>query len=85
MMHQKAVDRIREGFTRAAMAATREPSHRVGHLCTVDHWLDQYLDSSMRATEWDADQWGFGAGTWMEAERAQMNARSGTFWPKEII
>ena len=48
-----------------------------------DFYLDQFADSLLRATEWDAEQWGFDADRWMETERIQLAERGGRFWPKE--
>jgi hypothetical protein len=50
-----------------------------------DHLLDQLYDSTYRATEWDAEQWGFDAAGWMKDERAAMRARKGRDWPSEVI
>jgi hypothetical protein len=50
----------------------------------VDAWLDLYYDSAHRATEWDADRWGFNADRWMQAERAVIANRGGKDWPTEI-
>lgn len=41
----------------------------------ADHYLDQWIDYTTRATEWDADQWGFPV-NWMEKERLIMDARA---------
>ena len=41
----------------------------------ADYWLDQLFDALTRATEWDADGWGFNPTTWMEKERALMRSR----------
>ncbi len=48
-----------------------------------DLYLDQYADALLRATEWDADQWGFNPSRWMEDERAELAARGGRDWPTE--
>ena len=47
------------------------------HPASADHWLDQWLDVTTRATDWDAAQWGFPA-RWMAAERAEMERRRRT-------
>ena len=44
-MHPKARDRMLRRL------ATCLPEHQ-------DYYLDEYLDSAQRATEWDAAQWG---------------------------
>lgn len=41
----------------------------------VDLYLDRYLDYRDRATEWDADQWGFDPDTWMWEHRQEMEGR----------
>lgn len=41
----------------------------------VDTYLDIWWDYTERATEWDADQWGFDPTRWMEKERAEMESR----------
>lgn len=43
------------------------------HPESVDYWLDQWWDMTQRATEWDADAWGFDP-QWMAEERARMAA-----------
>jgi hypothetical protein len=43
----------------------------------ADYWLDQWIDATTRATEWDADQWGFNPDRWMAEERAEMDRRVG--------
>jgi hypothetical protein len=61
----------------------------VGQLLTatspgqVDAVLDQLYDGTVRATEWDADMWGFDPDRWMEAERVELARRGGTYWPSE--
>lgn len=51
----------------------------------VDIVLDRYADSLLRATEWDAGQWGFDPDRWMEAERVELAGRGGCDRPREII
>jgi hypothetical protein len=51
----------------------------------VDILLDQYADSLLRATEWDAGRWGFDPDRWFAAERVQLARRGGTDWPREVI
>jgi len=38
-----------------------------------DELLDIWLDYRDRATEWDAERWGFNPDTWMLAERRMMD------------
>jgi hypothetical protein len=38
----------------------------------VDELLDQWNDWRTRATEWDAQQWGFDLNGWMKKERAEL-------------
>lgn len=73
MMHEKARAR-HERQIRAA----RTPGER-------DAQLDQYADGLLRATEWDADQWGLDPDHWMEAERVELTSRGGRDWPQEAI
>ncbi len=40
-----------------------------------DALLDIWIDSTTRATEWDADQWGFDPDTWCLNDRTKMEAR----------
>lgn len=47
--------------------------------------LDQYADGLLRATEWDAEQWGFDPQKWMIRERLTMAHRGGHNWPTEVI
>lgn len=63
--HPKALARLADRMA----AAPREH---------VDHYLDQWLDYTQRATEWDADLWGFDPTRWMAAERAEMDRRAET-------
>jgi hypothetical protein len=42
----------------------------------ADFWLDEWIDATTRATEWDADQWGFDPDRWMLAERLEMDQRA---------
>lgn len=86
MMHEKAAIRYRE---RARQFAERrnhpDPGRAERAQRHLDWWLDQYADGLLRATEWDANQWGFHSDKWMEAERAEMAKRGGADWPSEII
>ena len=41
----------------------------------IDELLDRWIDLRMRASEWDAQQWGFDLDSWMRAERAEMAKR----------
>lgn len=72
-MHEKA----RQRHERELLAA-RTPKER-------DAVLDRYCDSLLRATEWDAQQWGFDPDRWFERERVQLAERGGSFWPVEIV
>lgn len=46
-----------------------------------DYWTDRIIDVMTRATEWDADRWGFTTDTWMAAERAEMGRRADAVGP----
>ena len=74
MMHAKAVAR----YHREIIAALGDPA-------ALDRALDLYADSLYRATEWDADQWGFDPDRWMAAERSELAARGGAEYPREAI
>lgn len=50
-----------------------------------DTWLDYFIDRELRATEWDAGQWGFDPDKWMAEERKSLAARGGVAWPREVI
>lgn len=68
--HPKALARYAEAITRCPADA--------------DRWLDEWIDATTRASEWDADQWGFDPTRWMADERAQLLARAdGATWPTE--
>lgn len=41
----------------------------------LDQLLDLYLDYRDRATEWDAEKWGFNPERWMLDERRRMEYR----------
>lgn len=71
MMHEKARQRHIDRIREAS------PDKR-------DFWLDQFADSLLRATEWDADQWGFDPDRWMAAERAEIERRGGPVHPREV-
>lgn len=74
--HEKAIKRITN-----KIRLTRRTG--VG---SVDQLLEDLYDVTHRATEWDADQWGFDPGLWMQAERNVMDvrARNMGFWPREV-
>lgn len=56
------------------------------HPGSADYWLDQWIDATTRASEWDADQWGFDPVRWMAGERAELVRRAGgATWPREAI
>lgn len=59
--HAKALERL-------ASAIRRDRAN-------ADHYLDEWIDCTTRATEWDADHWGF-APNWMQAERSEMDKRA---------
>lgn|GEM_PF-6679779 len=42
----------------------------------IDSLLDQWWDIQHRATEWDAEKWGFDPDRWMSRERAEMRRRA---------
>lgn len=42
----------------------------------ADHYLDQWISVTTRATEWDATFWGFDPDRWMAAERREMERRA---------
>jgi len=75
MMHERASGRQRERIQHARDTAPE----------TVDFWLDQYADSLLRATEWDADHWDFDPDRWMEKERAELARLGGKDWPNEPL
>jgi hypothetical protein len=60
--HQKSLERIARNI--------RE------HPGSADYWLDQWIDVTTRATEWDAEHWGFHPDKWMAAERLELEQRS---------
>ena len=65
--HPKALERLDQTIARCLETNSRT---------SVDCWLDLRIDYTERATEWDADQWGFDPTRWMAAERAEMERRS---------
>lgn len=86
MLHPRAAarfhERLRHFADRRSDGDPGKASRAHEHL---DWWLDQYGDSLFRATEWDADQWGFDPDRWMEAERRELAERGGADRPKEMI
>lgn len=70
--HPKAMKRLHWLLTQA----TTRPGQ--------DQVLDEILDTQQRATEWDADQWGFDPDRWMASERTVLAARGGTDYPAEL-
>lgn len=75
MMHEKAASRLRAQFCELARCATRPGADRPYFLARVDVALDEYLSCANYATEWDADQWGFGD-QWMAEERRELRKRA---------
>jgi hypothetical protein len=73
MMSEKAKARFVQLFQQAETPEIR------------DHYLDQYADCLLRATEWDADKWGFDPDRWFEKERFELANRGGCDYPKEVI
>lgn len=61
--HPLAFQRIAKDLT-----ATTNPDRR-------NELLDEWLDARDRATEWDADQWGFDPDGWCLKERTEMERR----------
>lgn len=55
-----------ERLTRQLVAAT-DPQ-------VIDELLDLWVDVSSRATEWDAQQWGF-KDSWLKVERDELRKR----------
>ncbi|MFD6415972.1 hypothetical protein [Streptomyces sp. NPDC060194] len=53
----------------AELAAATTPARR-------DELLDEWVDYRDRATEYDADQWGFNTDLWCAKERAEMDRRA---------
>lgn len=70
-MHEKARNRMVRQILQASSRAA------------IDAALDQMHDSATRATNWDADKWGFDPDRWMESERVELMRRGGTDWPTE--
>jgi hypothetical protein len=86
-MHDKAATRYHQRILQFAdrrnhpdrAKAQRAQEH-------LDWWLDQYADNLLRATEWDAEQWGFDPDRWMEKERADiLNMAHENTYPREVI
>lgn len=76
--HPKALNRIRGNLTRLVQAGAS--------MAHIDEQLDQMTDAVSRATEWDADFWGFDPTRWMAAERVELvNRADGATWPREVI
>lgn len=63
--HPRALVRVDQAIREAI--ARRDPN-------AVDELLDRRYDAEYRATEWDADQWGFDPDRWCETERVQLGA-----------
>lgn len=57
-------------------ALARYARHIRADRSSADRWLDEWIDVTTRATEWDADQWGFNPDTWMAEERVEMDRRA---------
>src|SRR6266511_2486660 len=74
--HPKAINRL---TTKIQLA------RKHGLVEQLDRALDDLYDITCRATEWDADQWGFHP-SWMAAERNLMDWRGGdgTLYPREV-
>jgi hypothetical protein len=75
-MHKDAAQRYHELISEAPDLATRE------------HWLDQYADALLRATEWDADQWGLPTEemkTPLGAILSKAGGEQAELWPREVV
>lgn len=57
-----------EAFNRLAISILQASGNRQ----LQDGLLDIWIDVRDRATEWDADHWGFNPDRWMQKERAAM-------------
>lgn len=73
--HPKAYERI----TRTLRTLSFKRRHvRTQHdytviMAAIDQYLDEYIDMTHCATEWDADKWGFNGDTWMKEDRELMS------------
>jgi hypothetical protein len=77
MMHEKARQRF-EGMLRDALPWPGQ----------VDILLDEYADNLLRATEWDADQWGLPTPemrTHLGAILSKAGGSGACLWPREAI
>lgn len=61
---RKAIERVDEAIRKCIELGRRE---------VIDGYLDIRYDITERATEWDAEKWGFHPSKWMEKERAEMS------------
>lgn len=75
--HSKAYERLTYRIQRliAKRTHTRVPGTYQAYSALIDQVLDEWYDIQYRATEWDADMWGFSE-SWMARERSYMNKRS---------
>lgn len=88
MMHRTAAAALEKRFRLlSGCISSRADVSRAKILVAVDAVLDQYLSWRDYATEWDADQWGFGAEAWMPEEREILRRRCGASqrYPTEVI
>lgn len=71
--HPDAYKRLRGMLRRACAArACAPPDGKAALSLHIDRLLDEWGDYMLRATEWDAQYWGFDDGTWMVQERKNM-------------
>lgn len=59
-----------DAFEKLSKAISRTKDRKIH-----DELLDLWLDYRDRATEWDAQGWGFEPDTWMAEERAELVKR----------
>jgi hypothetical protein len=71
------------GCADAARDRLRQMVRDAGSPAERDRLLDVLWDYENRATEWDAERWGFSPGRWMRRERDELSARGGQDWPVE--
>lgn len=70
--HPDAYKRLRKLLLRTcSMRRHTNPAHRATLSKVIDKLLDEWYDYSHRATEWDAQHWGFDD-EWMVQERRNM-------------